>query len=172
MTDESPYSMVTIPRTATTQQLDASNLYADLLEEAKGRIDSIDAAISGRLGLPAQLIRKYSYLKIRMLCELIALGCLIAHGEIEATHTVQLQTAWSADKIIRRLEKLHSNFYPHPIRLSVAAGHAHFDRRESGFLTKCELLNLYNSPIPKRVIFLARGHGGRNGERRGDAIPS
>jgi hypothetical protein len=25
---------------------------------------------------------------------------------------------------------------------------------------------------PKAVIFLARGHGGRNGERRGDAIPS
>jgi hypothetical protein len=28
------------------------------------------------------------------------------------------------------------------------------------------------SPIPKRGIFLARGHGSRNGERRGDAIPS
>jgi hypothetical protein len=136
--------MVTIPRSATKQQLYASNLYADLLEEAKGRIASIDAAISDRLGLPARLVREYSYLQIRMLCELIALGCLIAHGEIAATHTLKLQTAWSADKIIRRLEKLHSKFYPHPIRLSVTPGHVHFDRLESGFLTKGELLKLYN----------------------------
>jgi hypothetical protein len=131
-------------RTATMQQLDAGNLYAGLLEEAKGRITSIDAAIHGRMGLPAPLVREYSYLQIRMLCELIALGCLIAHGDIAATHTVTLQTAWSADKIIRRLERLHSNFYPHPIRLSVTPGHVHFDRLESGFLTKGELLKLYN----------------------------
>jgi hypothetical protein len=136
--------MTMIPRAATQQQLDASNLYASLLEEAKGRIASIDAAISGRVPLPAQLIREYSYLQIRMLCELIALGCLIAHGDIAATHTVTLRKAWSADKIIRRLEKLHSNFYPHPIRLTVTPGHVHFDRLESGFLTKGELLNLYN----------------------------
>jgi hypothetical protein len=71
-----------------------------------------------------------------MLCELIALGCLIAHEDIAATHTVTLQKAWSADKIIRRLENLHSNFYPHPIRLSVVSGGSHMDRLESGFLTK------------------------------------
>ena len=42
------------------------------------------------------------------------------------------------------LEKLHSNFYPHPIRLTITPGHVHFDRLESGFLTKDELLKLYN----------------------------
>jgi hypothetical protein len=54
--------MVTIPRTAAEQQLDVCNLYAGLLEEAKGRIASIDAAVSGRLGLSAPLVREYSYL--------------------------------------------------------------------------------------------------------------
>src|SRR3984893_10799770 len=130
--------MVVIPRNPTQHQLDASNLYADLLEEAKGRISSIDAAINGRLGLPAPLVREYSYLQIRMLCELIA----IAHGDIAATHTVKLQVAWSADKIIRRLERLHANFYPHPIRSSITPGRVHVDRLESGFLTKGELLKL------------------------------
>jgi hypothetical protein len=140
-----------IARTATQQQLDASNLYASLLEEAKGRIASIDTAISGRMHLPAQLIREYSYLQIRMLCELIALGCLIAHGDIVAAHTETLRTAWSANKIIRRLEKLHSNFYPHPIHLSVTPGHVHFDRLESGFLIKGELLELYNKECGKEL---------------------
>jgi hypothetical protein len=137
--------MVKIARITTKHQLDAANLWADPLEEAKGRIASIDAAVSGSCGLPAPLVREYSYLQIRMLCELIALGCLIAHGDISATHTVTLQTAWAADKIIRRLENLHPNFYPHPIRLSVPEPeHVHFDRLESGFLTKGELLKLYN----------------------------
>ena len=50
--------------------------------------------------------------------------------------------AWSADKIIRRLERLHANFYPHPIRSSITPGRVHVDRLESGFLTKGELLKL------------------------------
>jgi hypothetical protein len=79
-----------------------------------------------------------------MLCELIALGCLIAHGDIADTHTVTLQKEWSANKIIRKLETLHSNFYPHPIRLTAVSGGSNMDRLESGFLTKGELLELYN----------------------------
>jgi hypothetical protein len=130
-------------RAPTKQQLEASNLYANLLEEAKIRIASIEAAISGRAGLPAPLVREYSYLQLRMLCELIALGCLTAHGDIKDTHTTKLQKEHAADTIIKRLEILHPNFYPHAIRLTVSPGHVHFDRLESGFLTKVELIKLY-----------------------------
>jgi hypothetical protein len=136
-----------IARSATKQQLDASDLYAALLEEAKIRIASIDATISGRAGLPAPLVREYSYLQLRMLCELIALGCLTAHGEIKATQAAKLQKEYSADRIIKRLEELHPNFYPHAIHLTITPlpppGHVHFDRLKSGFLTKAELITLY-----------------------------
>jgi len=135
--------MVTTARTPTKQQLDASSLYVDLLEEAKVRIAGIDAAISGRMGLPVLLTREFSYLQLRMLCEVIALGCLTAHGEIRASQAAKLQKEYAADKIIGRLEELHSNFYPHAIRLSITPGHAHFDRLDSGFLTKAELIKLY-----------------------------
>ena len=114
-----------------------------LLEEAKIRIASIEAAISGRTGLPAPLVREYSYLQLRMLCELIALGCLTAHGEIKATQAAKLQKEYAADRIIKRLEDLHPNFYPHAIRATVRQGHVHLDRLESGFLTKAELIKLY-----------------------------
>jgi hypothetical protein len=95
--------MAMTARAVTKQQHDASMLYADLLEEAKIRIASIDAAISGRAGLSAPLVREYSYLQLRMLCELIALGCLTAHGEIKATQAPKLQKEYAADKIIKRL---------------------------------------------------------------------
>jgi len=132
------------PRAPTKQQLEASNLYANLLEEAKIRIASIDAAISGRAGLPAPLVREYSYLQqLRMLCELIALGCLTAHGEIKATQTAKFQKEYAADKIIKRLEDLHPNFYPHAVRGTVRHGQLHLDKLESGFLSKAELIKLY-----------------------------
>jgi hypothetical protein len=102
--------MAMTPHAPTKQQLEASNLYADLLEEAKIRIFSIDAAINGRTALPAPLVREYSYLQLRMLCELIALGCLTAHGEIKATQAAKLQKEYAADEIIKRLEDLHPNF--------------------------------------------------------------
>ncbi|MGA7124937.1 MAG: hypothetical protein WBZ19_01415, partial [Chthoniobacterales bacterium] len=99
-------------RVVTKQQQDASILYANLLEEAKIRIASIEAVISGRAGLPAPLVREYSYLQLRILCELIALGCLTAHGDIKATQAPKLQKEYAADVIIKRLENLHPNFYP------------------------------------------------------------
>jgi len=72
------------------------------------------------------------------LCELIALGCLTAHGEIGATQANKVQKEYAADRIISQLEALHPNFYPHAIRLSVVPGGTHFDRLESGFLTKAD----------------------------------
>jgi hypothetical protein len=135
--------MVAIARSSTKQQRAASTLYASLLDEAKIRIASIDAAINGRTGLPVALVQEYSYLQLRMLCELIALGCLTAHGEIRATQAIKLQKEYAADKIIKRLQEIHPDFYPHAIRISVVAGHLHFDSLESGFLTKAELIKLY-----------------------------
>src|SRR5712664_2962101 len=97
-------------RTVTQQQLDAASLYADLLEEAKGRIFSIDAAIGGRAGIQGPLAREYAYLQLRMLCEVIALGCLVAHGDLSAAQATKLQKEYAADKIIKRLDGLHANF--------------------------------------------------------------
>ena len=78
-------------RAVTQQQLDAANLYAGLLEEAKGRIFSIDSVIGGRAGIPDPLAREYGYLQLRMLCEVIALCCLAAHGDLSAAQAAKLK---------------------------------------------------------------------------------
>ena len=104
---------------------------------------SITGAMSGGTALPAPLVQEFCYLQLRMLCELVALGCLTAHGDIKETQAAKLQKEWSADKIISQLEALHPNFYPHPIRMTIAPERVDFDRLESGFLTKTELIQLY-----------------------------
>jgi hypothetical protein len=40
----------------------ANELYANLKEEAKGRIACIDAALNGRLGQPGAIVREVGFL--------------------------------------------------------------------------------------------------------------
>jgi hypothetical protein len=99
----------------TKDRIDAQNLYANILEEIKWRIAAIDHCTVGHSGLLPHFIKEFCYLQIRMICELIALGCLVAHGDIEETSTKKLNKAWAADEIMNALERLHPNFYPKPI---------------------------------------------------------
>jgi hypothetical protein len=99
----------------TKDQQNAMNLYGGMMEEAKMRIDSIEYAVSGLLKFHPVIIREFAYLQLRMLCELIALGCLVAHGDIPATKSKTLSKAWNAEDIINTLENLHPDFYPHPV---------------------------------------------------------
>jgi hypothetical protein len=96
-----------------------------------------------------------------MLCELIALGCLTAHGDITGTKA-KLQKEWSAERIFAGLQALHPNFYPHPIRITVIGNTAHLDIVASGFLTKEELVTLYGQcgdRLHRGTLKKLLGHG-------------
>jgi hypothetical protein len=81
-----------------------------------------------------------------MLCELIALACLTAHGDLE---TSKLKEAYEADRIIRRLQQLHSEFYP----IGATQVRYQVELRRDGFLTKEEAVSLYR----KCGVVLHRG---------------
>lgn len=130
--------------TPTNQQNEAIAAYARLLDEAMIRLSTIEGLIDGRFGVPQPLVAELGYLQLRMLCEVVALCCLIAHGDIEATRTTKLQKEYAADSILKRLEHLHPNFYPHPVHVSATSIGQHIDRIADGFLTKKELLSLYH----------------------------
>ncbi len=90
--------------------------YRALMEEIKWRSQIIGSAHTlplPRLGAVAEL----SYLQLRMVCEVIALGCLLVHGDVPGSRTVRLRTTSKADFIIKALEKLHSEFYPVPCEI-------------------------------------------------------
>ncbi len=70
---------------ATPDQLRARTLklYLALMEEARVRLDAINHAFQNDAGLPPRMVRETCYLQLRFLCEIIALGCLVAHGDIK-----------------------------------------------------------------------------------------
>jgi hypothetical protein len=128
---------------ATVADEKAMNLYKSLMEEAKIRALSINTIGHAAL-LPYPLVREYAYLQLRMLCELIALGCLAAHGDITQTKYFQRE-AYKADEILKRLEGLHQQFYPVPVWPKFSPGHVHLEAHPPGFdfLSKDDLLQLY-----------------------------
>lgn len=85
-----------------------------------------------------------SYLQYRKICELIALGCLVAHGDIVETKSKKMQETYDANEILKRLERLHPDFYPRPHTEAIDAGKVvTVGSMGDDYLTKKELLKLH-----------------------------
>jgi hypothetical protein len=122
------------------------NTYADLMEAIKVRHRLLSRLLANPGGLPGYAVVELSQLQVRMLCEVFAIACLLAHGEVEGTRSGKLIKAYQADLIINALEKLHPAFYPIPSK-QVQKGVGQFElvRIEGDFLTKEEMLKTYRS---------------------------
>jgi hypothetical protein len=87
-----------------------------------------------------------AYLQLRFICELIALACLTAHGDIAGTRTKKVQKEYAADDIIRTLEGLHPDFYPQPTKQADAPDANRVWQNtpiREGYLTRADLIALY-----------------------------
>jgi hypothetical protein len=126
------------------EQRPLRELYVALMEELKRRRNAIADALQGKFGLPQGIAIELCYLQLRMICELIALGCLAAHGDIPATRSGKLRKAFAPGTILTELEKLHPEFYPVPGE-QVWSKHGSLSLREikEDFLTKDDLLALW-----------------------------
>lgn len=118
--------------------------YANVLDEIRARILGINTIVAGTTSLPSWMTAELCYLQLRLLCELVAIGCLLAHGDIDATKSKKIQKQYAADDILKQLEQLHPNFYPHPVVCTFSPSNVHIERIESGYLTKQELITLYH----------------------------
>jgi len=121
--------------------------YADLMQEIKVRLAAIEAALRGDFRLSPPFVEDFCYLQVRMIGELIAIACLLAHGDIPATQNSTLRTSWDADKILKTLAGLHSDFFPYPVKREHIAsskelplGGIHMHDVPPGYLTKDEML--------------------------------
>ena len=126
--------------TVSKEKQEAIDLYAAIMEEIRVRIGAIDAGTGGSLpALPSAIVQEHCHLQLRMCCELIGLGCLVAHGDITSAG---MQRAWSAEKIFASLEALHPNFFPVPVTVQRLRTHFHMVPQQNP-LTKSETLSLY-----------------------------
>jgi hypothetical protein len=125
----------------------AKDLYHSIMVEVMIRVHSVNIATKTPTPIPQPLIREYCFLQLRMLCELIALGCLVAHGDI--TKTKYFQKAYKADDILQQLEKLHPDFFPYPFKSNITPpspgfpGEIKMEDVDTDYLKKDELIQLY-----------------------------
>jgi hypothetical protein len=97
---------------ATPKQQKAIDLYHALMFEARNRIEAINFILSGNTRLPEGIVHELCYLQLRMLCETIALGCLVAHGDIVEAQIRNFEKEWNAEKILEKLTDLNPDFFP------------------------------------------------------------
>lgn len=127
---------------STAQKRETIKLYAALMAEAKFRLQSIEYAANDVSGL--LISREYCLLQLRMLCEIVALGCLAAHGDVPGTQSRKSRDEYRADKIISALDRLHPRFYPQPITMTKSAdGTVQMRDATVDHLSKDELLKTY-----------------------------
>jgi hypothetical protein len=126
----------------SARQQHALNFYCTAMREIKLRVKGIEDALNGKTGLPNPLVQEFCYLQLRMICELIVFGCLMAHGDIPETAPVEKE--WSAGTIIAQLGTLHPDFYPIPMTESEdVSGMLHIaERSDLDILTKQRLIKL------------------------------
>jgi hypothetical protein len=108
----------------------------------KIRIATTNTLVSGKTGLLGPLAQEPCYLQFRFMCELIALGCLVAHGDIDATRANKFRKEYSADKILHHLEALHPDYFPFPSTITAKPSGVSeiFLHKEGNFLKKNELI--------------------------------
>lgn len=124
-----------------------NTLYANLMDEVKLRVNCIDSAATGKMRFPNPIVREFCYLQLRMLCELISLSCLVAHGDITFLQPHKLGRSYSADEILDRLTKLRAHFYPIAVRQTILAGPPRsfqLEPVEPSPFSKDDLIKLYS----------------------------
>src|SRR4051812_46140926 len=90
-------------------------IYKNLMEEVKIRIDAVVSMFDKKI-IPDPLIEEFCFLQVRMICELIALACLIAHGTIISHDAKKIQKQYKPADIMQQLADINPDFYPHPLK--------------------------------------------------------
>jgi hypothetical protein len=95
--------------------------------------------------IPGGMGIEFLYLQLRMICESIAMACLIAHNDISETKNKKFFNNWRANEIIDQLERLHKDFYPHPVKqiLDQGGNVIGVSAIEDNYLTKSRFLSLF-----------------------------
>jgi hypothetical protein len=115
-------------------------IYADLMDEARIRIHAMRDAINARDSWTPRLLQEFLYLQLRTLCETIALGCLVAHGDVKNRSTLK---RWDIPAVVKEMENLNPDFYPRPVRIRFSPGVVKLDDYTAPALSKAELLTLW-----------------------------
>jgi len=127
-----------------SEQDEILKLYCRLMKEATIRFDIINHTYHNDAKRPPMMVREICYLQFRFVCEIIALGCLVACREIPGTQAIR--DTYEPGRIIQKLEWLNPYFYPQPIEIKKSEADKTFQliaRPDQNHLGKQELRTLW-----------------------------
>lgn len=123
-------------------------VYKGLMVEVKERNKALSRILENHGGLGATIVRECAYLQLRMMCELVALGCVVAHDELTSTQLKRLRKTYHAAEILDALEKYHENFFPRRAtrtQVVVAGQRGHNLTFVDGKITKAGLKKIWET---------------------------
>ena len=127
------------------------SLYADIMFELRRRVEWVGHVVAGQTNLDPHLGQEFCLLQLRFACELLALGCLVAHGDIAETQSKRFSDEWSATNLLNGLERLNAAFFPIPVQQTPTAHEVrgkvvdgwHFQEVSEPYLKKSDVVRLY-----------------------------
>lgn len=124
---------------------EGADMYGELMAEVWQRCSVVRGILDKKIPINEKIGIEIAYLQFRNICELIALACIAAHGDIAGGER-KLQDRYQADAIIRRLTDLNPEFYPLPFKYVSEKGSPKLrleTTEDEPHLTKDDLVKLY-----------------------------
>jgi hypothetical protein len=122
-------------------------IYCQNMAVVRDRINKIQTIVAGKMNtgdgmLDAELI----FLQFRKVIEGIVYALLSANKTEYAASHAKFDSHWRAKDMLAEIEKVNADFYPIPLVLpwTQPSGTKHFDRVPDGFLTRDDLVLLYD----------------------------
>lgn len=85
--------------------------------EAINRANYVARLLDGSGESPPRIVEEVAYLQFRKICELVALMSLYLHGDLPTGK--RLLGEWNAEVIMKRLGRLHPDFFPRSASVSL-----------------------------------------------------
>jgi len=119
-------------------------LYCNAMTEITLRQKVIADILKREIRMGIRPSYEMCHLEMRMICELIAISCLAAHGDIPATRSGRLTSAYEADWILRALGEVHPDFYPFPVKMTKKGSENALCDNNDPYLTKADVISTYH----------------------------
>jgi hypothetical protein len=116
------------------------------MDQLSRRLRLVEAVVAGRSATGDEAAdAEFACLQLRKALEQLAYSALAASRERYSQARPQVEREWNATRILERVEKIHPDFYPLPVRpVRLAPNRVHFDVVADGFLTRDEFVFLYD----------------------------
>ena len=131
---------------ASQQQV---GIYLGILEDIKRRLVLVASKPRSTIRLGSDLLDfEVVALNIRKILELIAFASLSANKESYSLVHSDFASHWNAKRLLNKLEAIHPDFYPKPVRQEVLDSgpprRIHFHESTDDFLTRTQFVELYD----------------------------